>query len=117
MPKHILVVLSADPPGQGAELEGWSKEHVHHMVEIPGFKTAQAYRFHPEHTFVFPEAAATRPPYQNLIIYELDEEAVEAFLHPDPATMAPPPTPPGGIGPHRPDGYLFVATTPEFTGE
>ncbi|WP_375387581.1 hypothetical protein [uncultured Amnibacterium sp.] len=116
MPKHILVVLSADPPEMSAEMEAWSKEHIVHMVETPTFKNAQAFRFHQEHTFAFPETVPTRPPYQNLVIYEIPEEEVDAFLHPNLSDMAPPPQPPGGIGPNRPDGYLFVATT-DVVGE
>lgn len=113
MAKHILVALSADPPGLGKELEDWSKDHVEHMVEIPGFATGQAFRVHPEHDFVFPEARATRPPYTNLCIYELDDDGIEAFLHPQEGAMEPP-NAPGGEGPHRPDGYLFVAVSPEY---
>lgn len=113
MPRHILVALSADPPGLGAELEQWSKSHVQHMVEAPVFTSAQAFRVHPRHDFVFPESRATRPPYTNLCIYDLDEAHVEAFLNPQPGAMEAP-QPPGGVGPHRPDGYLFVATTPLY---
>jgi hypothetical protein len=115
MAKHILVALSADPPGLGAELEQWSKDHVQHMVHLPEFTTAQAFRAHPRHNFVFPETRATRPPYQNLCIYELDENQIESFLNPNVGDMEPP-QPPGGVGPHRPDGYLFVAVSPEYRG-
>ncbi len=113
MTKHILLALSADPPGLGAELEQWSADHVQHMVQLPVFTSAQAFRVHPRHNFVFPETRATRPPYMNLCVYELDEDHVEEFLNPTPGGMAPP-DPPGGVGPHRPDGYLFVASTPEY---
>lgn len=113
MPRHILIALSAEPVGLPGQLEEWSKTHVEHMLEIPTFTTAQSFRVHPRHNFAFPETRATRPPYTNLCVYDLDEDHLEEFLNPDPSGMDAP-QPPGGVGPHMPDGYLFVATSPEY---
>jgi hypothetical protein len=113
MTRHILVALSADPPppGTGSELEAWSKHHVEMMVGLPSFATAQAFRLNQRHDFVFPATRATRPPYQNHCIYDIAEGQLEEFLKPP---EGPAPEPPGGIGPHRPDGYLFSSVSEQF---
>lgn len=114
LPNRILLTLSVDPPGLGEELEAWSKEHVKHMLDMPGIVSAQAFRIDPEHEADIPPGAAdSRPAYRNLCVYEIADDFA-GLLRPPAEGEGRPPTPPGGMGPNRPDGYIFTAVTEKY---
>lgn len=119
MPKYICVNLSDAPQGKELEMREWMVEHMANAVAAPGYLSAQLFSVVPMEN-PHPEADATYPPYRFLALYEIDEQALrsiaterEGYLDDSRAT----PHPPGGIGPHRPDAFVFEAASERFVSE
>ena len=117
--KHILVVLM-DTGHDTEEWTRWNIDHARDMVTTtPGFLAARTYKVRPDYATIHPESLATRPPYDLVNYYELDERGLEYVLNRKPELGEGPgggsrpfPAP---LGPHLGDGYLLEAVCEEFT--
>lgn len=73
MRQYKMVVLSNPVSGREHECDDWYQNvHLHEMVTLPGFKSAQRFRI--AHTMQETE------PYQFLAVYEIETDAIDKTL-------------------------------------
>jgi len=116
--RYLVLALTVAPAGLEDAIGEWAAEHVREMVDkVPGYLSGQAFAVHAELGNPHPAAEETRPAYSHLTVYEVDEEGAayiaakrQEYLSGAPET----PGFPGGVGPHRPDSYVFVPLTRQF---
>ena len=74
MGKHILVAMTNPNDGRDDDFNDWySNTHVHEVVAIPGFVSAQRFK-------LSPEQAGDGSEFEYLAIYEIEAENAGAAL-------------------------------------
>jgi len=117
--KYVVVV----PIAAAESIDAWARWNIDHardmVTNAPGFLAGRAYRVRPDYASNHPEAAATRPPYDLISCYAVDERGIEwaearrASRGGAPAGASRAyPTP---LGPHRGNHFLLEALSEEFT--
>ena len=102
--------------------EEWTEFHVEHVEDmvrnVPGFLASRVYRVRPDFTAAHPETLPTRPPYDLVTYYELDQRGVDFVTTRRPAPEEGPAGGsrpfPGPLGPHMGDSYLLEAVSQLF---
>jgi len=115
---RYFVTALTNTGDKSEEWAQWCKDHVATMIKMPTHLGSRAYRSRPDFSYGHPETFATRPDYDLLTLYEVNEEGVKLMTTARREVGTPPQGGsrpfPGPLGPHVGDTYLWEAVSPHY---
>ena len=117
MDRKYIVTVFVDTGDKTEEWAEFAKEHTADLIKVPGFLASRAYLARGDYVGGHPETFGTRPPYDLMTYYEVDDEGLhnlttvrrEAGDAPKGGTR-PFPSP---LGPYVGHSYLWEALADE----